>query len=156
MTEKETRETGESKITGESGLSNKLTALGFGMFFIWFGITILSDLGTGIGFLGVGIIILSIQVVRKFYNLELEVFWLVIGILFMVSGLWELFEADLPLVPILLIVAGVALLVSTLRGKRSGVISCFDDTNSKEKRSGGMSCCGDTKGDSTGSGDTDA
>ncbi len=120
MTEK-AGTTGESKVREEKGLSGKLTALGWGLFFIWIGFMLLVGMGTAIGLLGVGIITLGIQVARKFYDLSLEVFWLVIGILFTVSGLWELFEADLPLVPIVLIVAGVALLISTLKGKRSGV-----------------------------------
>jgi hypothetical protein len=63
---------------------------------------------------GVGVITLAVQVVRKYLNLKLEGFWVVIGLLFVVGGLWELFEPDLPLVPILLIVAGAALLISVV------------------------------------------
>ncbi|MGD2125631.1 MAG: hypothetical protein PVG99_06090 [Desulfobacteraceae bacterium] len=48
----------------------------------------------------------------------LEGFWVVIGLLFVIGGLWTLFEPKLPLLPIVLILAGLVLIVSILKGKR--------------------------------------
>ena len=104
----------------EHHLTNKLAAVGWGLFFVWIGIAWLLNVGTGIGLLGVGIITLGMQAVRKYFNLKLEGGWVVVGILFVLSGLWELFkiEQPLPLVPILIIVAGIALLIPIIRGKK--------------------------------------
>lgn len=105
------------KTTERRDLDTKLDAVGWGMFFIWIGMVFLTDIDAGVGLLGVGIITLGEQAIRKFFNLKLEGFWVVIGILFAVGGLWELFNVQLPLGPILLIVAGLALLVSIVKGK---------------------------------------
>ena len=98
-------------------LEHKLSVTGWALFFIWIGIAFLTNIGSGVGLLGIGVITLVIQGVRKLYNLKVESFWLFVGILFILSGLWELFQANIPLVPIVLIMAGVALLVSILRKK---------------------------------------
>jgi len=45
---------------------------------------------------------------------HLEGFWLVVGVLFLLGALWELFAVELPLVPIVLGLAGVVLVLSAL------------------------------------------
>ncbi|NIO04133.1 MAG: hypothetical protein GTN74_05820 [Proteobacteria bacterium] len=117
MAEEDTKKSEELKTTERSKLANKLSTAGWGLFFIWIGIVLLMKLDTGIGLLGVGIITLGMQAARKYFNLNLEGFWVVVGLFFVVGGLWELFEAKLPLFPFLLIVVGLALLVSIVRGK---------------------------------------
>jgi hypothetical protein len=106
----------ELKRTERRDLSHKLDAVGWGLFFIWIGIAFLADLGFGVGLLGIGIIVLGEQAVRKYLDLKLEGFWVVVGLCFVVGGLWELLAVELPLVPILLIVAGIAILVSIFKG----------------------------------------
>lgn len=112
--EKSTSQAEELKTTERPHLAKKLDAVGWGLFFIWVGIAFLANLGIGVGLLGVGVITLGAQVVRKSFNLKLEGFWVVVGLLLVVGGLWELFEAKLALVPILLIVVGLAWLVSAV------------------------------------------
>jgi len=41
------------------------------------------------------------QAARSYFNLKIERFWIVIGVLFVIGGLWDLFQPQLPLVPIL-------------------------------------------------------
>ena len=118
MSEENKKKNEELKTNKSSKLEDKLAAVGWGLFFIWIGIALMMNVGASIGLLGVGVITLGMQAIRRYFNLKLERFWVIVGLLFVVGGLWELFEAKLPLVPILLIVAGLALLVSTLRGKR--------------------------------------
>ena len=101
---------------GRAG-ARKLEAVSWGLFFVWIGIALLVDLGWGIGLLGVGVIILGTQMARKFMALQFETFWVVVGVLFVLGGVWELFSVRVGLIPILCIVAGVALLVSALVGK---------------------------------------
>jgi hypothetical protein len=105
----------EESTAVDHDLEHKLNATGWALFFIWIGIAFLTNLSVGVGLLGIGIITLAMQAVRRYYNLKTEGFWLVIGILFTLAGLWELFEAGIPLVPIVLIVAGIALLISIMR-----------------------------------------
>ena len=118
VNEESTTQVEEVRASERHRLAKKLDALGWGLFFIWVGIAFLADFHIGVGLLGVGIITLGGQAARKFLDLKLEGFWVVVGLLFFVGGLWELFEAEVGLVPILLIVVGLALLVSAFWGKR--------------------------------------
>jgi len=105
----------EPKTTGTQKFADQLSTVGWSLFLIWVGIALLMKLDTSIGLLGVGIIILLVQGARKCFNLKLEVFWIVIGLLFVIGSLWEIYKPNLPLVPVLLIVVGAALLVSAIR-----------------------------------------
>jgi hypothetical protein len=105
------------KLTSKHVLHEKLDAAGWGLFFIWIGIALVAHVGWGAGLLGVGIIILGAQVTRKYFGLKLEGFWVASGFLVVLGGVWKLFNVPLDLMPILCIVAGVALLVSVLVGK---------------------------------------
>jgi hypothetical protein len=98
-------------------LAHKLDVTGWGLFFIWLGIAFLLNLSVGISMLGIGVITLVMQGIRIQKKIKVEVFWVVIGILFVLGGLWELFRPDVPLVSVVLIIAGVALLLSILRKK---------------------------------------
>lgn len=107
----------ELKANQTNNFADKLPAVGWSLFFIWVGIALLMKVRGGVGLLGVGIITLGMQVARMYLNLKLEVFWVIIGALFVAGGLWGLFAPKLPLVPILLIVAGSALFVSAVMRK---------------------------------------
>ena len=105
-------ETRDSANEEKGYWAGKLETIGWALFFIWVGIAFLLKLGFGIGLLGVGIITLGGQIARTYYKLKIEAFWVVIGILFLLGGFWELFEPRLPLVPVVLIVAGLVMLLS--------------------------------------------
>ena len=111
---RENQETNESEL-----LARKLTGVGWGLFFIWIGIVFLADAPLGIGLLGVGIITLGMQVARKVFNLAFEGGWLIVGGLFVLGGLIQLFNIQVRLVPVLLIVAGVVVLITTLTRKQA-------------------------------------
>jgi hypothetical protein len=100
-----------------ANLSDRLDGIGWALFFIWVGIAFLADVGWGWGLLGVGVIILSETVVRWYLRLNIGAFWVVSGLLFVVGGLWELLQIELPLVPVLLILGGVAMLIGAVRGR---------------------------------------
>ena len=105
--------------TKNDGMGKKLDAAGWGLFFIWVGAALLLDLSWGVGLLGVAVIILLGQAARKYFGLALEGFWIVVGLIFLVGGFWELYRVEVDLVPILLIVAGAALLISLFRRRKS-------------------------------------
>jgi uncharacterized membrane protein len=97
------------------GMSKRLDAAGWGLFFVWVGVSLLLDLSWGVGLIGVAAIILLGQAARTHYDLKIESFWVVVGVLFLLGGIWELFQVRVGLVPIVLIVAGGALLLSVFR-----------------------------------------
>ena len=96
-------------------VAHKLDAAAWGLFFVWVGVALIAHIGWGLGLLGVGVITLGGQLARKYFSLTVERFWVVVGLLFVLGGVWELLGLQFSLVPILLIVAGVALLLSTMR-----------------------------------------
>lgn len=110
----------ETKVTPRArkkGRSKRLDAVGWGLFFIWVGVSLLMDLDWGVGLIGVAAIIFLGQAARNYYDLKLEKSWVVVGVLFLLSGIWELYQFQFGLLPILLIVAGGALLISVYRGR---------------------------------------
>lgn len=92
--------------------SSRFEAVGWALFFIWVGIALLADVGLGIGLLGVAAITPGIQAARKSASLPAEGFWVLVGIGFAVAGLRHWLDIELPLAPIVLVVIGVALLVT--------------------------------------------
>lgn len=108
--EKEEKE--EPQKVPKSDLARKLDAVGWGLFLIWIGVVLLARAEASLALLGIGVIIVGVQMARVFLKLNPEGFWLVVGLLFVVGGIWQLLDAKLPLVPILLIVAGLALLLT--------------------------------------------
>lgn len=90
--------------------TSKFDAAGWALFFIWVGIAWLADIGLGAGLLGVAAITLGMQAIRKVSAVPVEGFWVLVGICFAVTGLWQWLDVQLPLAPIVLIGIGVALL----------------------------------------------
>ncbi len=107
----------DQELKNKNALHKKLDAVGWGLFFIWTGVAVLFDVGWGWGLLGVGIITLGVQVARRYFDLRLEGFWVVVGFIFVLAGVLELLDFQLGLLPILCIAAGIALVVSTWIGK---------------------------------------
>ena len=97
--------------------ARKLDATLWGVFFLWVGIALLAGLSWGVGLLGIGLITLGGQTARKTIGLELEGFWVVVGVLFLLAGVWSLLSVEIALIPFLLIIAGIALLVSAVRAR---------------------------------------
>lgn len=90
--------------------SNRLDAIGWGLFFIWVGVAWLVDVGLGVGLLGVGVITLGMQVFRRVLGIPAEGFWIFVGCGFVVAGLWAWFDIQRPLAPFILVAIGSALL----------------------------------------------
>ena len=113
----QTSHAADSELIGERRheLAKKVGAGAWGLFFIWIGIVLLAGISGSTGMLGVGVITLAAQAARRFLGLRLETFWLVVGGVFVLGGLWNLVQVELPLFPILLIVAGAALVLSMFR-----------------------------------------
>ena len=86
----------------KQGAARTIEVIAWGLFFIWVGIAYMLGVEKAIGLLGIGLITLFGQAARRYYNLKLEGFWVVVGACFIVGGLWEFFEPEFALFPILL------------------------------------------------------
>ncbi|WP_316225426.1 hypothetical protein [Bradyrhizobium sp. SZCCHNS3052] len=74
----------------------------------------LAGLPWGWFLVGVGILILGAQMVRTQRSLKVDRFGVVIGVIILAAGLWDLLALPLPLMPMILIVLGGYLLWKTL------------------------------------------
>jgi hypothetical protein len=88
-----------------------LDAVGWAALFIWVGAAWLAGLDFGYILLGLGIVTLLDQAARYVFGVRVEAFWVLIGCGFFVAGYWELWNLDIPVAPVLLILAGIGLLV---------------------------------------------
>ncbi|TNF71622.1 MAG: hypothetical protein EP299_11295 [Acidobacteria bacterium] len=101
-----------------SHIAERLDSMGWGLFFLWVGVSLLFDFGWGVGLVGIGLITLGGQLARLSFELKLEGFWVVVGVGFLLGGIWELLDAEVSLVPILLILAGLTVLLAGFLPKR--------------------------------------
>ena len=102
----------KDKTKVKQGVARTIEVIAWGLFFIWVGIAFMLGVDKAIGLLGIGLITLLGQAARRFHNLKLEGFWVVVGACFIAGGLWEFFEPEFALFPILLVVAGLVLIYS--------------------------------------------
>jgi len=79
------------------GLPARIAAAVWSLLLIWVGVALLTDVGLGVGLLGGGIILLGEQAVRSHFNLNLEWLWIMLGLLLMGWGFWELYGLKLVL-----------------------------------------------------------
>lgn len=89
--------------------SSKFDAAGWALFFIWVGVAWLADVGMGVALLGVAAITLGMQGLRKLNGVAVEGFWVLVGLGFVIAGLWHWIDIEKPLAPFILIIVGVAL-----------------------------------------------
>jgi hypothetical protein len=107
-----------SEFMERTEAERKFDAGAWGLFLVWVGVAWLTGIPLGIGLLGVALITLGAQVVRRAYELAVEPFWIVVGLCFAVGGTWELLDTKASAVPIFLIIAGGALLLSLVKRRR--------------------------------------
>jgi len=98
--------------------AQKIITMGWGCFFIWLGIFLWVHFQTGYFLLGLGVLILGMQFARRHYDLPVQHFWIAASIVAIIGGAWDLIETELPLVPVLLILAGSGMVLIAIWGKR--------------------------------------
>lgn len=103
-----------------SARARQLDAIGWGAFFIWVGIAALANVGIGVGLVGVGLLTLGVQLLRRANALPLEGFWIVVGALFLLGGIWQVFNVQVALMPLLLIAAGLLLVLAAFKPTKTG------------------------------------
>lgn len=96
----------------------QLSAAAWGLIFIWIGVATLLQVGWGYGLIGFGLISLGSQFAHLMLgDYKFDVFGTMIGVVFLLGGVWILFGIQAGLVSVLCIVAGVALLISALTSR---------------------------------------
>lgn len=101
----------------QTGLSRQIDSGAWAVFFIWLGVVMLAGLPWAWFLVGVGVLILGAQLVRRQRDLMIETFGIIIGLIILAAGIWDLFALPLPLMPVVLIVLGGYLLWKTLSPK---------------------------------------
>ena len=67
---------------------------------------------------GIGILFLGAQIIRQQRSLKIDTFGIVVGLIILAAGVWDLLALPWPLMPIILIVLGGYLLWKTLSPRR--------------------------------------
>jgi hypothetical protein len=110
----------QSKIPVQNGT---LTNIFWGLFLIWFGVVtawLKGDFGAAINApvfaMGIGVLLLCMNLSRSLLRLRLSVLTMALGVLLTVANLVVIeFNLTIPFLPELLIIAGVALVIGSLR-----------------------------------------
>ena len=106
------------RVNSRNEVAGRIDGAGWGLFLLWVGLSLLLDLGWGIGLLGVGLLTLAMQGVRRVFGLDQEGFWLLVGGVLSLAGIWELAEIGISLAPVLLVGVGLVVLISALSRTR--------------------------------------
>ena len=109
----------QRQITGgREHTHRRLSAVAWGLLFIWVGVATLFNVGWGYGLIGVGVISLGSQIAHMMAG-EPRIDWFgtIVGLVFLFGGIWVLFGIQVSLVPVLVIVAGIVLLLSALTSR---------------------------------------
>jgi hypothetical protein len=117
-------------MENQQALNRRLESIGWGAFFVWWGVTeLFQSLPEGIGAIGIGLILLGLNAIRSRNGIATSGFTTTLGILALVLGALQLVQMaldlpfQLPVFGILLIVLGMIILGRELVGKRSENVS---------------------------------
>ena len=108
-------------------LNRKLEAIGWGAFFIWWGVTeLFPSLPEGLGAVGIGLILLGLNAARSLNGIPISSFTTALGVLALVLGGLELVPVfslpfELPVFALFLIVLGMIFLARELIGSRQHI-----------------------------------
>jgi len=103
-----------NKTTTFLGQKDRLisfSVVSWSLYCIWVGFAWLMGISLGWILLGVGVLMLAMQAARRVSRVKADGFWIIVGIALLMGGLWELWGAAIPLLPVVLIAAGIGQLV---------------------------------------------
>lgn len=94
---------------------SRFDIIGWALFFVWVGVAWLAGLSLATGLLGVAVILLGMQGIRGGVGVQVEWFWVLVGLGFAVAGLWQWLDIQKPLAPFVFIIIGIAALLWSTR-----------------------------------------
>lgn len=106
---------GSEHASAPSSLASRLNAAGWGLFFVWLGIVFLGNFTFGVTMLGIAAVTLGMQGVRKLFALPFEGFWLFVGLVFLLGGVWDYLNPRLPLAAVVFFILGALLLAQVMK-----------------------------------------
>ena len=98
--------------------SRRIDGIPWALFFIWTGAAMLLDVGLAWWLLGTSAIVLGTQAALYSHGANIHGFWVSCGVVLLAWGLSELFAFEWPLVALLMLATGFAMLGSALRSTR--------------------------------------
>jgi hypothetical protein len=101
----------------KSGLNRRIEDIGWGLLLVLTGGVLLVPDGRipqGSWLIGAGVILLGLNLVRSLNGIAINWFSTIMGIFALIAGAGEYYGADLPLLPIFLIIIGASLVVKPL------------------------------------------
>jgi hypothetical protein len=104
----------QSSPSSQDKRARQIDSAAWAVLFIWVGVVMLADMPWAWFLLGVGVLIVGAQIVRRQLGLKIEMFGVVVGLIMLAAGVWDLVALPMPLMPIILIVLGGYLLWKTL------------------------------------------
>lgn len=96
----------------------KVKTLSLGAILLWAGLVWLTDLGWAAALIGVGAILVVEQAIRQRFQLKVDRFWMGAGAIITVGGVLTLAGINIPIGPLLLIAAGLAVISSIVTGRQ--------------------------------------
>ncbi|WP_366657823.1 hypothetical protein [Fodinicurvata sp. EGI_FJ10296] len=109
----------KSERKARKAARDKVKSASFGAGLLWIGFVWLLDLGWAAALIGIGTVLVLEQAVRAQFALGIDRFWLGAGALIGVGGLLILAGIDVPIGPLLLIAAGLAIISSIFTSNTS-------------------------------------
>ena len=100
--------------TEKQALNKRLESIGWALFLIMLGCSYLVDptrVASGVWSIGVGVILLGLNAARYAYGIRMSGFTVLLGLIAVITGVAEVFGADLPIFPILLIIFGANIIL---------------------------------------------
>jgi hypothetical protein len=91
-------------------LDRKIESMGWALFLIWSGALLIAPdeiVPRGLWLTGTGLIIIGSMGIRYLYGIKIDGFWTILGFLALGFGISEFFDLNLPVFPVLLIIAGL-------------------------------------------------
>jgi len=116
MATRDTRTVEPSGRTKQSDGSRQLEAVAWAAFLIWIGIAMLAGISWAWSLLGISVIILGKQTALWRKHENIDGFWVVCGLVLLISGVWELLGLTWPLAPVLFILLGLSTLWNAVFG----------------------------------------
>jgi len=120
MAQQSDNSSGTRKVN-KTAFDKRLDSIGWGLFLIMIGGLWLSPKGTipeGTWLIGTGVIILGLMGIRYLYNIKVDAFWLVLGIVALGFGISDVFGLNIPVLPILIIIIGANITLKPLLKKK--------------------------------------
>lgn len=96
---------------GQKDRSSPFGVVAWSLFFIWVGFAWLMSISLGWVLLGIGILLLAMQGAHHVSKVKVDGFWILVGAAFLVGAALEFLGVEMPLLPVMLIAAGIGQLV---------------------------------------------